>query len=100
MRRTTATVLFTDLVSSTELSIAHGPAYDEARRNHDALLRAAVEASGGTVIKGLGDGIMATFDAVADGVAAARAAQAAIHRLTSGGPGWRCRSAPACRSVT
>jgi class 3 adenylate cyclase len=87
MRRTTATVLFTDLVSSTELSIAHGAAFDEVRRTHDALLRNAVGAAGGTVIKGLGDGIMAAFDAVGDAVTAARAAQAGIHRLNHRGTG-------------
>lgn len=81
MARATATVLFTDLVASTELSVAHGTAFDEARRAHDAALRSVVEARGGTVIKGTGDGIMATFGAVGDGVAAARAAQQAIHRL-------------------
>jgi class 3 adenylate cyclase/tetratricopeptide (TPR) repeat protein len=81
MARGTATVLFTDLVSSTELSVAHGAAFDEVRRAHDALLRAAVDTHGGRLIKGTGDGIMATFDQVGDGVACARDVQAAIHRL-------------------
>jgi class 3 adenylate cyclase/tetratricopeptide (TPR) repeat protein len=81
MARGTATVLFTDLVSSTELSVAHGADFDEVRRAHDALLRAAVDAHHGRVVKGTGDGIMATFDVVTDGVACARDAQAAIHRL-------------------
>lgn len=77
----TATVLFTDLVASTELSVTHGERFDEVRRAHDTMLRSAVEANGGTVVKGTGDGLMATFGGAAAGVAAARAAQQAIHRL-------------------
>ncbi|MGH9274203.1 MAG: ATP-binding protein, partial [Acidimicrobiales bacterium] len=87
MSISTATVLFTDLVGSTELSVSHGARFDEARRAHDTVLRAAVEANGGTVVKGTGDGVMATFGAAADGVAAARAAQQAIHRLNRQGRG-------------
>ena len=81
MARGTSTVLFTDIVGSTDLSVAHGDRYNEARRAHDAVLRTAIESNRGTVVKGLGDGVMATFDGVADGVAAARAAQQALHRL-------------------
>ncbi len=85
MSSSTATVLFTDLVASTRLSIEFGARYDEARRAHDSLLRSAVEAHRGRVIKGLGDGVMATFDAAVDAVAAARAAQQSIHRLNQQG---------------
>ncbi len=85
MGRSTATVLFTDLVGSTELSVRFRDRYDEARRAHDALLRSAIEGQGGVLVKGLGDGVMATFDAVGDGVAAARAIQQAIHRLNGQG---------------
>jgi class 3 adenylate cyclase len=87
MSISTATVLFTDLVGSTELAVRLGPQFDDARRAHDALLRSAVEANGGKVIKGTGDGLMATFNAAADGVAAARAAQQSIHRLNRQGRG-------------
>jgi hypothetical protein len=60
--RQTATVLFTDLVGSTELRGRLGEeAADELRRRHDHLLGLAVEANNGRVVKGLGDGIMATF---------------------------------------
>jgi class 3 adenylate cyclase/predicted ATPase len=87
MSISTATVLFTDLVGSTELSVRHGPAFDDARRAHDAALRSVVEGNGGTVVKGTGDGLMATFGAATDGLAAARAAQQAIHRLNGHGRG-------------
>ncbi len=74
-------MMFTDLVASTELAVAHGARYDEARRAHDALLRTTVEAHAGSVVKGTGDGVLATFAGVGDGVDAARAVQQAIHRL-------------------
>jgi class 3 adenylate cyclase/DNA polymerase III delta prime subunit len=75
----TRSVLFTDLVGSTELRVRLGEeAADELRRTHDALLSEAVTAHGGGVVKGLGDGIMATFESAADGVAAAVAIQQAV----------------------
>jgi class 3 adenylate cyclase/DNA polymerase III delta prime subunit len=68
----TKSVLFTDLVGSTELRVKLGEeGADELRRVHDALLSDAVTSGGGAVVKGLGDGIMATFDSAADAVAAA-----------------------------
>lgn len=78
----TATVVFTDLVSSTRLRIAEGDAAaDELRRRHDDALRAAVANDGGTVVKGMGDGIMATFTSAAEAVAAAVAMHQAVARL-------------------
>jgi len=77
----TATILFTDLVGSTELRARLGDgAADELRRVHDQLLTGAVEEHGGTTVKGLGDGILATFGAAADAVAAATTIQRAIER--------------------
>ena len=79
--RSTATVLFTDLVGSTELRSRLGEnAAEEVRRQHDALVTGAVEASRGTLVKNLGDGIMATFVGASDAVAAAMAIQQAIGR--------------------
>ena len=87
MSRATATVLFTDLVGSTELRARLGEApAEELRRTHDRLLTQAVEAHAGRVVKGLGDGIMATFAAAADAVAAAVAIQQAIDRHNRTGP--------------
>ena len=85
MATETASVLFTDLVGSTELRARLGEdAADALQRAHDALLAAAVEASGGRVVKNLGDGIMATFTSAADAVGAAVAMQHAAweHRRT------------------
>src|SRR4051794_6976576 len=74
----TRSVLFTDLVDSTQLRVRVGD--DEAdalRRVHDVLISEAVVAHGGTVVKGLGDGVMATFESAADAVAGAVAVQQA-----------------------
>jgi class 3 adenylate cyclase len=72
-------VLFTDLVGSTELRGRLGEeAADDLRRKHDQLLTQAVEANNGRVVKGLGDGIMATFTGASNAVAAAVAIQRAL----------------------
>jgi class 3 adenylate cyclase/tetratricopeptide (TPR) repeat protein len=77
----TATILVTDLVGSTELRVRLGEEEAErVRRMHDTLLRAAVEASGGKVVKSLGDGVLASFAGAADGLGAGRAIQGAIAR--------------------
>src|ERR1051325_986424 len=86
MGRAVGVVLFTDLVGSTELRGRLGEeAADELRRKHDQLLAQAVEANSGRVVKGLGDGIMATFGGASDAVAAAVAIQQGIDRLNRTG---------------
>lgn len=78
----TATVMFTDLVSSTRLRTHEGDAAaDQLRRRHDDALRVAVAGHGGEVVKGLGDGIMATFSSAAEAVSAAVEMQQAMARL-------------------
>ena len=87
MKTGTATVLFTDLVGSTETSARLGPAEAERlRRVHDSLLVDAVAGHGGTTVKGLGDGIMATFPAASEAVAAAVTIQQAAHRQSRRSP--------------
>jgi predicted ATPase/class 3 adenylate cyclase len=79
--RSTAIVLFTDLVRSTELRSRLGEdAAEELRHQHDALVVSAVEASRGKLVKNLGDGIMATFVGASDAVGAAVAIQQAMAR--------------------
>ncbi len=77
----TATILFTDLVGSTELRTRLGDgAADELRRHHDQLVTQAVEEHRGTIVKLLGDGALASFGAAADAVGAATDVQRAIDR--------------------
>jgi len=77
----TVTVLFTDLVGSTELRQALGDdRADILRRAHDRLLRSAISAHGGTEVKGTGDGLMVVFGSAAEAVAAAVEMQRAVRR--------------------
>ena len=77
----TATVLFTDLVGSTELMSRLGDAaFDRLRIEHFTRMREAVTAVGGEEIKNTGDGILATFTSAVDALAAAVAAQQATDR--------------------
>ena len=68
----TATVLFTDVVGSTALRTRLGDAAaDELMRRHEHVLADIVTEHSGSLVKGLGDGIMATFGGAADAVLAA-----------------------------
>jgi len=61
--RRLATVLFTDIVNSTRHAASIGDAAWRALLGrHDTLARAAIERSGGQLIKSTGDGVLATFD--------------------------------------
>jgi len=61
--RVLATVLFTDVVSSTERAAEVGDRrWHEILDDLDALMRDQVERFRGTLIKGTGDGALATFD--------------------------------------
>jgi class 3 adenylate cyclase/tetratricopeptide (TPR) repeat protein len=88
-KRSTAIVLFTDLVASSQFRSRLGDeAAEDLRRRHDRLLADAVEAHRGHVVKTLGDGLMATFAGASDAVAAAVAIQQAIdrHNRSGGSP--------------
>ena len=83
-----ASILVTDLAGSTELRVRLGEdRAEELRRVHDALLVDAVTRNGGTVVKGLGDGVLATFAGAADAIAAAVAIQQAADAHTRRHPG-------------
>jgi class 3 adenylate cyclase/tetratricopeptide (TPR) repeat protein len=72
----TATVMFTDLVGSTEMRSRVGEDVAEVlRATHDEVISTAVAAHGGQVVKHLGDGMMATFASAAGAVAASVAMQ-------------------------
>jgi class 3 adenylate cyclase len=75
------TLLFTDLVGSTELLSELGD--DEAerlRRVHFGLLRDVAAAHGGEAVKNLGDGLMVAFPSTVNAVGCAIAIQQAVHR--------------------
>lgn len=58
-----ATVMFTDLVGSTQMAVAMGDARWRATlETHDRILRKEIASHGGIVVKTLGDGVLATFD--------------------------------------
>jgi class 3 adenylate cyclase len=61
--RVLATVLFTDIVGSTDTATHLGDRrWKELLATHDALVRAEIERFRGRMVKSTGDGILATFD--------------------------------------
>ena len=80
--RALATILFTDIVSSTERAAELG---DERWRalveRHDEVIRAQIENFGGRAIKTLGDGFLAVFEGPAKAIRAARAMSAGVRPL-------------------
>ena len=76
-----ATILFTDVVGSTELSQRLSPdAAEEFRRGHFSILRQAVAEAGGTEVKNLGDGLMVVFASASAALACAVAMQQGVER--------------------
>jgi predicted ATPase/class 3 adenylate cyclase len=74
----TVTFLFTDLEGSTRLWQEHPDVMGEALARHDAILRDAVEAHHGAIVKTTGDGVHAAFADASDAIDAAIAAQCAL----------------------
>ena len=75
----TLTFLFADLESSTRLWETAPEAMAPALERHDMILRQAVTAFGGRVLKGTGDGIMAIFDSASNALRACSEAQQRLH---------------------
>jgi len=74
----TVTFLFTDIEGSTQLWERHPEAMQAALARHDVLLREAVEANQGTIIKTTGDGLHGVFASATDAVSAVLAGQRAL----------------------
>lgn len=73
------TVMFTDMVGSTDLTQAHGDAVaQDVVRRHNAIVRQALAEFDGREVKHTGDGIMASFASTANAVDAAVAIQRAV----------------------
>ena len=74
-----ATILFTDIESSTALTQRLGDAKaQEVRRAHNEIVRAALSANGGNEIKHTGDGIMASFTTASSALDCAIAIQRGV----------------------
>ncbi len=77
-----AIVVFSDLVDSTALLAQLGDdRMDEVRRAHVQDVTGVVSASGGRVIKTLGDGAMASFESALGALRAAAGIQSSVERL-------------------
>jgi class 3 adenylate cyclase len=80
--RTLATVMFTDIVGSTELAAELGDvAWRDLLQRHDDLVREHLASFRGREVKHTGDGFLAVFDAPARAVQCADAIVTAVHDL-------------------
>jgi predicted ATPase/class 3 adenylate cyclase len=73
-----STFLITDIEGSTRLWEEHASKMGAALAQHDRLLREAIETNGGTVVKTLGDGMLAVFADPVGALTAAIGAQRAL----------------------
>lgn len=75
------TILFTDVVGSTELSQRLSPdSAEEVRRRHFSILRQTIAEAGGAEVKNLGDGLMVMFASASAALACAVAMQQGVER--------------------
>jgi len=80
--RVLATLLFTDIVGSTERAAGMGDARWRALLDeHDALARQEIERFRGRAVKSTGDGVLATFDGPARAIRCAVALREAVRSL-------------------
>jgi class 3 adenylate cyclase len=81
--RVLATVLFTDIVRSTERAAAEGDLrWRTLLESHDSLVYGVVEQSSGRVVELTGDGVFATFDGPGRAVQCARSLRDALRTLS------------------
>jgi class 3 adenylate cyclase len=80
--RVLATVLYTDIVGSTELAAQVGDRrWKELLADHDALAESEVERFRGRKVKSTGDGVLATFDGPGRAIRCACAIREAVRSL-------------------
>ncbi len=80
-------ILFTDMEGSTSLTQRLGDAKaQEMVRTHNAIVRDALQAHGGTEIKHTGDGIMAAFNSASGSIECAVDIQKALASRDESGP--------------
>jgi class 3 adenylate cyclase len=89
MRRLGArTILFTDLVSSTEITTRYGDdAGQDLVHTHNTIVRDALDRHGGAEVKHTGDGIMASFTSASLAAECAIEIQRAVAAHNIGGSG-------------
>ncbi|NLF64462.1 MAG: adenylate/guanylate cyclase domain-containing protein [Chloroflexi bacterium] len=83
----TLTFLYTDIVGSTKLARDYPGAWPEILARHDALLQGAITGHNGHIFRTVGDEFNAAFEMPLDALAAAVAAQIALHREAWGEAG-------------
>jgi class 3 adenylate cyclase len=77
------TVLFTDIVGSTERAAELGDRrWRDLLERHNGLVRGEIERQGGRVVKAIGDGFLATFEGPARAIECARALNLAMEPLS------------------
>jgi len=80
--RVLATVLFTDIVTSTERAAQVGDRrWKDLLDQHDTLIRPELERHRGRLVKNTGDGILATFDGPARAIRCAQAIATSVKSL-------------------
>ena len=83
--RTLVAVLFTDLVGHTEMMSRLGDERGrDVLREHERITREVLKANGGTEVKTMGDGFMASFGSVTKAVECAVALQKAVDEHNRG----------------
>jgi class 3 adenylate cyclase/mannose-6-phosphate isomerase-like protein (cupin superfamily) len=81
-RRALYSLLFTDIVDSTALAVAHGPAaWRDVVSSHNEVSERIVDRHAGTLVKTTGDGIIALFDSPERAVRAGAALIEALRPL-------------------
>jgi class 3 adenylate cyclase/alpha-beta hydrolase superfamily lysophospholipase len=80
--RVLATVLFTDIVGSTQRAAAQGDSHWlTLLESHNTISRGVIDQHRGRIIKSTGDGVLATFDGPGRAVQCARALREALGTL-------------------
>ncbi len=88
IRTQTTTVVFTDLVGSTELAVRLGhDAYEAMRRSHFESLRLSASVHQGSEVKSTGDGLVFAFASAAEAVASMIRMQQSVSRTACRGGG-------------